>query len=88
MVEGGEGRRALGQRSAEIAMAALFLAAGALVVYDSVRLGIGWADDGPRAGYFPFYVGLLICLSTLGIFAQAVFSRGEKRDEVFVESES
>jgi putative tricarboxylic transport membrane protein len=28
-----------------------------LVITDSLRVGIGWADDGPRAGYFPFYIG-------------------------------
>src|SRR5690349_7600297 len=82
MAEGREGRRALGQRSAEIAMAALFLAAGALVVYDSVRLGIGWADDGPRAGYFPFYVGLLSCIAAVVNGARALLVG---RDKTFVE---
>jgi hypothetical protein len=82
MAEGREGRRALGQRSAEIAMAVLFFAAGALVVSDSVRLGIGWADDGPRAGYFPFYVGLLICIAALVNGARAMLV---SRDKTFVE---
>lgn len=31
-----------------------------LVITDSVRIGIGWADDGPRSGYFPFYIGVLM----------------------------
>jgi hypothetical protein len=65
MAEGEQGRAAIRTRSAELGMAAFFLAVGALVLYDSARLGIGWADDGPRAGYFPFYVGLLICISSL-----------------------
>jgi hypothetical protein len=82
MAEGQEGRPALGQRSAEIAVAALFFAGGALVVYDSVRLGIGWADDGPRAGYFPFYVGLLICIAALVNGVRALFTT---RDKAFVE---
>jgi hypothetical protein len=82
MAEGREGRRALGQRSAEIAMAVLFFAAGALVVFDSVRLGIGWADDGPRAGYFPFYVGLLICIAALVNGARATLV---SRDKTFVQ---
>ena len=38
----------------ELGVAALLIAVGALVVFDSVRLGTGWADDGPRSGYFPF----------------------------------
>jgi hypothetical protein len=82
MAEGREGRRALGQRSAEIAMAVLFFAAGALVVFVSVRLGIGWADDGPRAGYFPFYVGLLICIAALVNGARAMLV---SRDKTFVQ---
>jgi hypothetical protein len=82
MAEGRQGRRALGQRSAEIAMAVLFFAAGAVVVFDSVRLGIGWADDGPRAGYFPFYVGLLICIAALVNGARATLVG---RDKTFVQ---
>lgn len=52
--------RVVGVRGPEVGVAALLLAVGALVVADSLRVGIGWADDGPRSGYFPFYVGLLL----------------------------
>ena len=41
-------------------MAAFLLAIGALVVGDSLRVGIGWADDGPRSGLLSFYVGLFL----------------------------
>ncbi|MCK7500079.1 MAG: hypothetical protein MZW92_64435 [Comamonadaceae bacterium] len=30
-----------------------------VVIVDSRRIGAGWADDGPQAGYFPFYIGLM-----------------------------
>jgi putative tricarboxylic transport membrane protein len=31
-----------------------------------VRLGFGWQEvHGPRPGYFPFYIGLLICISAV-----------------------
>jgi hypothetical protein len=43
-----------------------------------VRLGSGWAADGPRPGYFPFYVGLLICIASLLNFARALALKGEK----------
>ncbi len=33
---------------------------GAAVIADSLRIGAGWADDGPKSGYFPFYIGLLL----------------------------
>lgn len=51
-------------RGPEVAVAALLLAIAALVITDSLRVGIGWADDGPRSGYFPFYIGLLLAASS------------------------
>jgi hypothetical protein len=84
MSEGQEGRAALRHRSAELGMAAFFLVVGAIVIYDSVRLGIGWADDGPRAGYFPFYLGLLICISALVNLTRALLMPAAK-NKTFVE---
>jgi putative tricarboxylic transport membrane protein len=65
-------------------VAALFFIFGAIVIFDSVRLGSGWAADGPRPGYFPFYVGLLICIASVINFARALAIRGEK-NKTFVE---
>src|SRR3954470_5442513 len=73
--QGGEGRPAFGQKSAELVVAALFLALGAIVMWDSWRLGARWAGDGPQAGYFPFYIGLLVCLASVANFVQAFVSR-------------
>jgi len=84
MAEGGEGRAAIRYRSAELGMAAFFFAIGALVIYDSARLGIGWADDGPRAGYFPFYLGLIICVSSLVNALRALLVPAAK-NKAFVE---
>jgi putative tricarboxylic transport membrane protein len=84
MSDSGAGRTALGQRGAEIVVAALFFLLGAIVVFDSVRLGARWGEDGPQAGYFPFYVGLLICIASLVNLLLAVFGRRD-RDRVFVE---
>jgi hypothetical protein len=85
MAQGEQGRAVVRTRSAELAMAGFFLAVGALVIYDSARLGIGWADDGPRAGYFPFYVGLLICVSSLINGVRALLVPAAK-DKAFVEA--
>ena len=52
-------------RTWEVVVAGLFLAVGALVVYESRRLGSQWGSDGPQAGYFPFYVGSLICIASI-----------------------
>ena len=85
MAEGQEGRAALRYRSAELAVAGFFFALGAVVIYDSVRLGVGWADDGPRPGYFPFYVGLIICVSALVNAVRALLVPAAK-NKTFVET--
>lgn len=59
---------------------------GAVVAFESHRLGAGWTTDGPGAGYFPFYIGMIICISALGIFYQAVFGRSRDVD-TFVDRE-
>ena len=52
-------------KSLEIATALFFLLIGGLVMWDSYRIGAKWGDDGPQSGYFPFYIGLLMCIATL-----------------------
>lgn len=51
-------------RSVEIGVAIAVLLFGALVMYGSVQAGIGWGAEGPKAGFFPFYVGMTIVLSS------------------------
>ena len=78
-----EERAAFRYKAAEIAVAALFLALGALVMYDSVRLGASWGGDGPQPGYFPFYVALIVVLASLVNLARGVLLRPE-RNKPFV----
>jgi hypothetical protein len=68
-------RPASSTRTVELVVACLIFALGATVMWDSVRLGARWGDDGPQAGYFPFYIGLLICISTGVIFFRALINR-------------
>jgi len=56
----------------ELAVAAIIFALGALVAYDSYRLGSGWASDGPQSGYFPFYIGLITCICGAVVFGQGL----------------
>ena len=67
-------------RSMDIAVALILFAIGALVVFDSYRLGASWGDDGPQSGYFPFYIGLLLCLSSLATLAQVALTEWKRRD--------
>ena len=53
-------------KTMEIVVAAIIVAGGILVIVDSLRLGNRWASDGPQAGYFPFYIGVMLCIA--GIF--------------------
>jgi uncharacterized membrane protein (DUF485 family) len=32
-------------------------------IYGSIKVGIGWGAEGPRAGFFPFYVSLAVLIS-------------------------
>ena len=84
MSEGPDGRPAFGVKRAEIGLALFFLALGGIVIYDSVRLGAKWADDGPQTGYFPFYIGLLIVLASVANLVAALAVRPEK-ERPFVE---
>jgi hypothetical protein len=59
---------------------------GGVVIQGSRALGAGWTSDGPGSGYFPFYIGLILCISGLGTLYQALFSKN-KNTEVFVDSE-
>jgi putative tricarboxylic transport membrane protein len=50
-------------RSVEVGVA-LFMALLALIgIYGSMKVGIGWGEDGPRAGFFPFYVSVAVLIS-------------------------
>jgi len=50
-------------RSVEIGVA-LFMALLAVIgIAGSLRVGIGWGAEGPKAGFFPFYVSLIVLIS-------------------------
>ena len=72
------------KRNADIVVALLLAGVGGLVIYDSVRLGFGWASDGPQSGYFPFYIGVILVLVSLGTIAITLFGR-DQRHGTFVE---
>ena len=67
--------RGIPTRVVEIVVAAAVFVFGAVIVYDSIRLGARWASDGPQAGYFPFYIGLFICICAAVVLAFAALGR-------------
>ena len=70
----------------ELAVSGFLLIFGGMVVADSLRVGIGWAEDGPRSGYFPFYIGLILLASSGTVFVKQLL-RWKRDDEVFAERE-
>lgn len=70
----------------EAVVAALLLLLGITVVISSWGLGAGWTTDGPGSGYFPFYIGIVICISGAGTLYQALFGKN-KNTEIFVDGE-
>jgi len=72
--------------SVDAVVSAVLFALGAVVVYQARKLGAEWTSDGPGSGYFPFYIGLILCIASAGIFFQAVFSKN-KDGGAFVDRE-
>ena len=68
----GSDRAVASTRTLEISVALILLVLGGIVVFDSYRLGSRWGSDGPQSGYFPFYIGLLICISAVVTIVQAL----------------
>ena len=57
-------------RSVEIGVAIFIALLGIITIGGSLRVGIGWGPEGPKSGFFPFYLGLLIILSSAVNLAQ------------------
>lgn len=79
-------RRAVSRGTLELIVAGVLFAVGALVVIDSRRLGSGWSSDGPQAGYFPFYIGALLCLVSVLIAASSWRNELQRR-ELFLDAQ-
>lgn len=70
------GQRAVASsRSVDIVVCLLLLAFAALMGFDNWRSGAGWAPDGPKAGYFPFYLSLLLGAASLYGLVKAIVDR-------------
>jgi putative tricarboxylic transport membrane protein len=72
---------------AEGLTALVFLAVGAVVAIDSLRIGAGWAEDGPQAGYFPFYIGLALAAAGIVGLVDALRQRAATGSEAFATRE-
>lgn len=71
-------------RWVELGVALFLVAMGLLVVYDSHRVGIEWASDGPKAGYFPNFIGWILAAAGAWIAIETVYKWRSLAAKVFV----
>lgn len=62
-------------RSVDIVVSLLLLALAIVLGWDAQRIGASWADDGPQAGYFPFYLALILGAASLYGLVTALLDR-------------
>jgi hypothetical protein len=83
--EGTEGSPVARNSTVDAVVAAILVVIGAVVIIEARRLGAEWTSDGPGAGYFPFYIGLILAGCGAAIFVQSLRARATD-EEVFVDS--
>jgi hypothetical protein len=68
-------RPVVATRSVDIVVSLLLLGLACLLGWDSWRIGMSWADDGPQAGYFPFYLSVLMGAASVYGLVTALLAR-------------
>ena len=48
---------------------------GVVIMVDNYTLGAGWSKDGPESGYFPFRIGVIICIASVVVLLQTLFGK-------------
>jgi hypothetical protein len=62
-------------RTVDIAVSLLLLALAGLLGFDNWRTGMGWDSTGPQAGYFPFYLSVILAGACLWGVAKEFLAR-------------
>lgn len=63
-------------KRAEVLVALGLLVVALVVLSHAIRLGPGWGEDGPRAGFFPFWLAVVLGVSSLYVLVQGLRPRG------------
>jgi putative tricarboxylic transport membrane protein len=78
MSENSQGATGPTHRSVEIGVAGAIAVFAIIVIIGSLQVGIGWGAEGPKAGFFPFYIGLLILISSAVNFIRVVTETSDR----------
>ena len=70
-------------RAVDVAVSLLLLALAGLLAFDNWRTGMGWDATGPQAGYFPFYLSVILGAACIYGLAKEFLAR-KQASEVFV----
>ncbi|CAN5393349.1 tripartite tricarboxylate transporter TctB family protein [soil metagenome] len=62
----GTSERGPSHRWTELGVGVFCILLGLITIIGSLKVGIGWGVEGPKSGFFPFYIGVII------VFASAV----------------
>jgi len=73
----------LTNQGVEATVAVVIFLVGVVMMMDALRIGIGWASDGPKGGYFPFRTGAILSIASVVIFLRALFGK-HRNHELFV----
>ena len=64
-------------RTLDLVTAAVLMLLSAIVIYDALRLGVGWGLEGPESGFFPFWLALILAAVSIVLFVQALRSQSQ-----------
>src|SRR5438093_3510520 len=70
-------------RSVDIGVSLVLLALAGVLAFDNWRTGMSWDSTGPQAGYFPFYLSVILACASLYVIVNE-FSARRTESDVFV----
>jgi len=72
----GESPAVASTRAIDVVVSLALLAFAGLLAFDNRRTGMGWDATGPQAGYFPFYLSVILAAASLWGLAKELLVRG------------
>jgi hypothetical protein len=83
--QGEHGKPVTSYRTMNIVVSLMLMIVATIVMIASYRLGAGWAKDvGPDSGYFPFYVSLIMFVTSGVTLLQHLLTRHREGERVFL----
>jgi putative tricarboxylic transport membrane protein len=66
------------QHLVEVGVAAFMAVLGVIAIIGSLRVGTGWGAEGPKSGFFPFWIGLIVVATSLYNMVRA-YTHGSRK---------